>query len=73
MNWDQIEGNWKKIRGNIKQFRGRLADDQFLIIAGKRDSLAGEIQKSYGLAKEKVEQNLTAATDQKAKQTILNQ
>ena len=57
MNWDRIEGNWKKFKGNVKW--GKLTDDQLDVIAGKRDHLAGKIQKSYGISKDATEKQLT--------------
>jgi uncharacterized protein YjbJ (UPF0337 family) len=39
MNWDRIEGNWKQSRATIKEQWGKLTDDEFDMIAGKRDKL----------------------------------
>ena len=58
MNWDQIEGNWMQLKGNVKQQWGKLTDDQLVVIAGKRDNLAGKIQEVYGISKEEVEKQL---------------
>jgi uncharacterized protein YjbJ (UPF0337 family) len=55
MNWDQIAGNWKQLTGKAKEKWGLLADDELTTIAGKRDQLAGSIQKHYGVAKEQAE------------------
>jgi uncharacterized protein YjbJ (UPF0337 family) len=60
MNWDRIEGNWKQLKGNVKQQWGKLTDDQLDVIAGKRDSLAGKIQETYGLSKDEAEKQLSA-------------
>jgi uncharacterized protein YjbJ (UPF0337 family) len=59
MNWDQIEGNWKEFKGEIKQRWGKLTDDELSTIAGKRDQLAGLLQKKYGMAKEQVEDEIS--------------
>ena len=48
MNWDRIEGNWKQVKGTIKEKWGKLTDDEFDMIAGKRDKLVGKIQEAYG-------------------------
>jgi uncharacterized protein YjbJ (UPF0337 family) len=60
MNWDRIEGNWKQFKGNAKQQWGKLTDDQLDVIAGKRDSLAGKIQETYGISKDVAEKQLAA-------------
>jgi len=59
MNWDQIEGKWKEMAGGVKEQWGKLTDDELTEIGGKRDKLAGVIQKKYGLAKEAVEDQIT--------------
>ncbi len=55
MNWDQIAGNWKQLTGKAKEKWGMLTDDELTAIAGKREQLAGSIQKHYGVAKEQAE------------------
>jgi uncharacterized protein YjbJ (UPF0337 family) len=59
MNWDRIEGNWKQFKGNAKTQWGKLTDDQLDVIAGKRDSLLGKIQETYGFSKDETEKQLT--------------
>ena len=58
MNWDEIEGNWKKFRGEIKERWGRLTDDNLDVIQGRRDKLAGELQRVYGIEKEEAEREI---------------
>jgi uncharacterized protein YjbJ (UPF0337 family) len=58
MNWDQIAGNWKEVQGKVKEKWGKLTDDDLTTIAGKRDQMAGFLQRKYGLQKEKLEQEL---------------
>ncbi len=58
MNWDQVEGNWKQLKGKAKEKWGKLTDDDFDVVAGKRDQLAGVLQKRYGYAKEQVEKQM---------------
>lgn len=59
MNWDQIEGQWKEMKGGVREHWGKLTDDELTRIAGKRDRLAGLLQKKYGLAKEAVEEQIS--------------
>jgi uncharacterized protein YjbJ (UPF0337 family) len=58
MNWDRIEGNWKQLKGKAKARWGKLTDDQFDVIAGKREQLVGQIQEKYGIAKDDAEKQV---------------
>ena len=58
MNWDRIKGKWKQFKGNVKERWGKLTDDRLDVIVGKRDSLAGKIQETYGIAKDETEKQL---------------
>jgi uncharacterized protein YjbJ (UPF0337 family) len=59
MNWDQIEGKWKEMACGVREHWGKLTDDELTMIGGKRDRLAGIIQKKYGLAKEAAEAQIS--------------
>ncbi|MEQ8205836.1 MAG: CsbD family protein [Woeseia sp.] len=48
MNEHTIKGNWKELKGKVKEQWGRLTDDEIDQIDGKKDQLAGAIQKHYG-------------------------
>ncbi len=58
MNWDTVKGDWKTFRGKVKERFGRISDDELEKIAGRREQLAGAIQKSYGVAKDEAERQL---------------
>jgi uncharacterized protein YjbJ (UPF0337 family) len=58
MNWDQIEGSWKQFKGKVKEKWGKLTDDDLTLAAGKRDQLAGILQKRYGYEKTQAEREL---------------
>ena len=60
MNWEQIEGHWKQAVGKAKEQWGKLTDDDLDVVAGRRDQLAGLIEKRYGLAKDEAEKQLAA-------------
>jgi uncharacterized protein YjbJ (UPF0337 family) len=62
MNWDQIKGNWKQLSGKVKEKWGKLTDDDLTTAAGQRDQLLGLLQKRYGYAKEKAEEELNQFT-----------
>lgn len=55
MNWDQIKGNWKQVQGKAKVKWGKLTDDDWAVVEGNRDLLAGKIQERYGYEKEQAE------------------
>jgi uncharacterized protein YjbJ (UPF0337 family) len=55
MNWDRIEGNWKQLKGTVKEKWGKLTDDDFDMLAGKRDKLVGKIQERYGCTKDEAD------------------
>ena len=59
MNWDRIEGNWKQVTGKAKVQWGKLTSDDFDIIAGRREQLAGKIQERYGVAKEDADKQIS--------------
>lgn len=58
MNKDTFAGNWKELKGKVKEQWGKLSDDRLEEIAGKRDQLAGEIQKAYGVSREEAEKQV---------------
>jgi uncharacterized protein YjbJ (UPF0337 family) len=58
MNWDQIQGNWKQVTGQAKKQWGKLTDNDFDIVAGRREQLAGKIQERYGVALEEAERQI---------------
>lgn len=60
MNWNVIEGNWAQYKGQVKAQWGRLTDDHLDVIAGKRDQLVGQIQRSYGIAQDEADQQIKA-------------
>ena len=62
MNWDEIKGNWKQFTGKVKEKWGKLTDDDLTTAAGQRDQLLGLLQKRYGYAKEKAEDELNRFT-----------
>jgi uncharacterized protein YjbJ (UPF0337 family) len=59
MNWDRIEGNWKQVTGKAKVQWGKLTSDDFDIIAGRREQLAGKIQERYGIAKDEADKQVS--------------
>jgi uncharacterized protein YjbJ (UPF0337 family) len=62
MNWEKVQGNWKQFKGKVKEKWGKLTDDDLTVVAGKREQLAGILQKKYGYAKEQAEKELDEFT-----------
>ena len=60
MNWDRVGGNWKQFKGKVKEQWGKLTDDDFDVIAGKRDQLLGRIQERHGITKDEAEKQVKA-------------
>ena len=58
MNWDRIEGNWKQLKGKVQVKWGKLTDDQFDVIAGRREQLVGHVQEQYGIGKDEAEKQV---------------
>jgi uncharacterized protein YjbJ (UPF0337 family) len=58
MNWDTIEGSWNQFKGQVKERWGKLTDDDLDVAAGKRDQIAGAIQKRYGMARDEAEKQI---------------
>lgn len=58
MNKDQFEGQWTQFKGKMKEKWGKLTDDDMTRINGKYDQFIGILQKRYGYAKEKAEEEL---------------
>lgn len=52
MNWDRVEGNWKQFAGQARQKWGKLTDNDWQVVAGRKDELVGRIQERYGIARE---------------------
>jgi uncharacterized protein YjbJ (UPF0337 family) len=58
MNWERISGNWAHWKGRVRERWGRLTDDQLLVVAGRREQLAGRIQEAYGLTRDEAERQI---------------
>jgi len=60
MNWDQVGGNWKQMIGLLREKWGKLTNDDFKLIAGKRERFIGKLQERYGMQKEEAEREMDA-------------
>jgi uncharacterized protein YjbJ (UPF0337 family) len=62
MNWDRIEGGWEQFKGKARQQWGKLTDDDWQMVKGKREELAGRLQARYGYAKDQAEREIDSWT-----------
>lgn len=60
MDTNSLRGDWNILKGKIKEQWGKLTDDDITEIHGKKDQLLGKLQKKYGYAKEKAEQEFNS-------------
>ena len=60
MNKDTIEGKWSQLKGQIREQWGKLTDDDLDVAEGNADYLAGKIQERYGIARDKVKEQIRA-------------
>ncbi len=60
MHKEILKGDWNVIKGKIKEKWGKFTDDDLTEIEGKKDQLLGKLQKRYGLAKDKAEEEFAA-------------
>jgi uncharacterized protein YjbJ (UPF0337 family) len=60
MDWDRIEGNWKQAKGKVREKWAQLTDNDLELVNGRRDQLEGKIQERYGIAKDRVRQDVDA-------------
>jgi uncharacterized protein YjbJ (UPF0337 family) len=58
MNLDRLLGTWQQLRGKMKERWGTLTGDPYVLAAGARDRLLGEIQEQRGASKEEADRQL---------------
>lgn len=63
MNWDTIKGDWNQMKGKVKEKWAKLAHDDLTAMEGERDELIGIIQKTYGIAREEAEKQVSEFQD----------
>lgn len=58
MNEDTLKGNWKQFKGKMVEQWGKLTDDDFDVIAGRRDQFVGKLQERLGIARDEAERQV---------------
>jgi len=56
MNEDVLKGKWTEIKGGVKEKWGKLTDDDLTQVEGNIEKRLGHLQRKYGYAKDKTEQ-----------------
>ncbi len=56
MNKDTAQGSWNELKGKIKSRWAKFTDNDINEVEGNLEQIAGKLQKVYGYAKEKAEQ-----------------
>jgi uncharacterized protein YjbJ (UPF0337 family) len=64
MNTDVVAGRWKELKGKVKEQWGKLTDDDLDRAEGRADQMIGLLQRHYGYARDKAEQEYSAFLDQ---------
>jgi uncharacterized protein YjbJ (UPF0337 family) len=54
MNKLTFKGDWDQVKGRLKQKYGQLTDDDLVYSEGKVDELVGRLEKTLGVAKDKI-------------------
>ena len=63
MNTDIIAGRWKELKGKAKEQWGKLTDDDLDRAEGKADQMIGLLQRHYGYARDKAEEEYRLFAD----------
>lgn len=58
MNRDMAQGKWQQLSGKIKEKWGKLTHDDLTRAEGDRDYLVGKVHEHYGIARDKVDDEL---------------
>jgi uncharacterized protein YjbJ (UPF0337 family) len=69
MNRDTLEGDWKRMKGKLKETWGELTDDDLDRLEGQQEQLAGVLQKRYGWARERAEEEARAFQSSTSRKT----
>jgi uncharacterized protein YjbJ (UPF0337 family) len=58
--WERIGGNWKEWKGRLRERWGEITEDEWNVIAGKREQLIGRLQQRYGISEEEAVRQVEA-------------
>ena len=63
VNTDIIAGRWKEMKGKAKEQWGKITDDELERAEGKADQMIGLLQRHYGYARDKAEEEYKTFLD----------
>ncbi len=55
---DKMKGTWKQFKGKIREKWGDVTDDELDRVQGRREQLAGYLQKKSGEERQKIDKDL---------------
>jgi uncharacterized protein YjbJ (UPF0337 family) len=58
--WERIQGDWKAWKGRLRERWGEITDDEWNVIAGRREQLVAQLQQRYGISEEEAERQVAA-------------
>lgn len=58
MNWDEAGNNWQDFQDLVRRRWRQLSDEQIEGIAGRREKLLNELQRTYGLSEREAEEEI---------------
>ena len=58
MNKDIIAGKWTQLKGQAQARWGDLTDDDFDVVEGTTEYLAGKLQERYGWDRQRAEREI---------------
>lgn len=59
IDWKDVEGHWSDYKDHVKDKWKKLTDDDLTKIKGDRHRLMSALQERYGMAKEKIEEQVS--------------
>jgi len=58
MDWNRLQEKWPQMRGQLRHRWGRLTEEDFDVIAGRRDSFIGHVQERYSVDQEEAQRRI---------------
>ena len=63
--WEKTAGDWKAWKGRLRERWGEITDDEWNVIAGRREQLVAQLQQRYGMPEEEAEREIAAMEGEK--------
>ena len=69
MEWDRIKADWTRYKVLARIRWGRISVEEFDLIAGRRELLAGQIHDVYGVSGDAAQMQIESWMSQQVEQT----